>query len=196
MKPRWDNIAALILVPAALGFMMVAHGTGRPCEAAAAVKVNPIVFSECEAPEPEPVYYNIPLSVELQDYTKYVCEQYSVPVELALAVMYAESSYQTDAVNGQSVGLMQIHKINFDRLSNTLDITDFMDPRSNILAGVYILAELMGKYDDTHKVLMAYNCGEKGAGRLWERGTGATAYSNKVIDYMEGLDAKETTILR
>lgn len=143
--------------------------------------------AEPEQPEreQEPTYFNIVLSRELQSYTMKICAAYGVPYRLALSVMFAESSYRADVVNGQSYGLMQIHKINFNRLFAELGITDFLEPKSNIRAGVYMLAELLSKYNNLHLALMAYNHGEAGAAKLWRQGITESAYSRKVIKYME-----------
>lgn len=40
---------------------------------------------------------------------------------------------------------------------------------------------LFEKYEDPEKVLMAYNMGETGAKRLWDKGIYETDYTNKVI---------------
>lgn len=140
--------------------------------------------------EPEPIFYDIPLSVELQEYTQKVCRQYNVSYELVLAVMATESSFQVDAVNGKSHGLMQIHEINFANLTDKLSISDFAEPHNNILAGVYMLAQLNAKYDSLHLVLTAYNRGENGLNRMLDEGVTESSYSRKVIEYMEGLNDK------
>lgn len=129
----------------------------------------------------EKKYLDIALSPELQDYTRSVCHNYGVPFELALAVMQTESSYRLNAVNGQSYGLMQVHKINWPRLSDKLGIDDFMEPKNNILAGVYMLSELISKYGEYEAVLLCYNRGEAGAAKCWEKEIFSTAYSEKVL---------------
>ena len=45
--------------------------------------------------------------------------------------------------------------------------------------------ELLEKYSDTHKALMAYNCGETGAKRLWNQGYLTSTYSRKVVTNYE-----------
>lgn len=137
--------------------------------------------TEGVAVESEKKYLDIALSPELQDYTRSVCRDYGVPFELALAVMQTESSYRPDAVNGQSYGLMQVHKINWPRLAGILGIDDFIEPKNNILAGVYMLSELIGKYGEYEAVLLCYNKGEAGARRCWEKEIFSTAYSDKVL---------------
>lgn len=176
-------LTLLVLVICSLVVACIIRNYGIP-ETVLAEAIASIEVIEVAKPyiEPQLEYYDIPLSYELQEYTQTVCQQYNVPLELALAVMAKESSYQVDAVNGKSYGLMQIHEINFSRLSDKLSITDFNNPQNNILAGVYMLSELTAKYDDLHKVLMAYNHGEAGAKKLWREAIYSTDYSNKVLD--------------
>lgn len=53
---------------------------------------------------------------------------------------------------------MQIHPINYPKLhENRIEPTEY---EGNIVAVVFMLSELLEKYSDTHKALMAYNCGE------------------------------------
>lgn len=125
----------------------------------------------------------IPLSRFLQITMQNACREYGVTYTLALAVAECESSFDLEADSGTCYGLMQINPINYDRL-RSLGIEP-TEHEGNIVAGVYMLGELLGKYGDTHKALMAYNCGETGAARLWEKGYTASSYSEKVINTME-----------
>lgn len=65
------------------------------------------------------------------------------------------------------------------------DIAD--DPADNIYAGTYIISGFVHKYDDYNLALMAYNCGETGASRLWKQGYYSSKYSRSIINYMEDL---------
>lgn len=125
----------------------------------------------------------IPLSRFLQITMQNACREYGVPYTLALAVAECESSFDLEADSGTCYGLMQINPINYDRLrSFGIEPTEH---KGNVVAGVYMLGELLEKYGDTHKALMAYNCGETGAARLWEKGYTTSSYSEKVINTME-----------
>ena len=111
------------------------------------------------------------------------CEKYGVPYALALAVAESESSFDLEADSGTCWGVMQIHPINYPRLrENGIEPTEY---EGNITAGVFLLGELLEKYTDTHKALMAYNCGETGAKRLWKEGYVTTDYSVKVVTLSE-----------
>ena len=126
---------------------------------------------------------NIPLPFELQETMQQACEKYGVPYALALAVAESESSFDLEADSGTCWGVMQIHPINYPRLrENGIEPTEY---ESNITAGVFLLGELLEKYTDTHKALMAYNCGETGAKRLWKEGYMTTKYSVKVVTLSE-----------
>ena len=67
--------------------------------------------------------------------------------------------------------------------TDTLGVTDFTDPYQNIRAGVFVLRKLFERYQDTNMVLMAYNMGEDGAARLWEKGIYSTDYTEKILNY-------------
>ena len=137
-------------------------------------------------PEDKPSYIyviSIPLSFEYQEVMQQACEKYGVPYALALTVAECESSFRLDADNGTCWGVMQIHPVNYSRLrENGIEPTEY---EGNITAGVFMLGELLSKYGDTHKALMAYNCGEQGAKNLWNEGYTTSEYSEKVVTYSE-----------
>ena len=133
-------------------------------------------------PEPAARIYDIPLEDELQEYTFRLCIENDVDYETVLAVMELESNFQEKAISKTNdYGLMQINKANHKQLSEKLGISDFLDAKQNILAGVHILAGLIEKYEDLNKVLMAYNRGENGARKLWEKGITSNQYSRAII---------------
>lgn len=134
-------------------------------------------------PTLQTIYYysdEIPLDHFLQEVAQDACKANGVPYSLALAVIEQESAFNPEADNGLCYGLMQINRINYQWLR---DIG--IEPASykgNIEAGVYMLGELLKKYGDVHKALMAYNCGETGAKRLWNNGQMTSAYSSSVVN--------------
>lgn len=136
---------------------------------------------------PEPERYilteDVPLPFDLQRVMQDACDKYGVPYALALAVAECESSFILEADNGTCWGVMQIHPINYPRLrENGIEPTEY---EGNIVASVFMLGELLEKYSDTHKALMAYNCGETGAKRLWNQGYFTSTYSRKVVTNYE-----------
>lgn len=134
---------------------------------------------------------DVPLDADLQEFIYYLSYGYYIDYSFVLGLIQTESTYRTDVVSASNdYGLMQINIQNHAWLQETLGITDFLDPEQNIRAGLYILRNLFEKYDDPHKVLMAYNLGEGGAGRLWEAGVYSTSYSNKVLNYAEEIQER------
>ena len=136
---------------------------------------------------------NCDLPEELQEYTYYMCDYYGIDFELAMAVMYTESNFDSAAVsNTGDYGIMQINEINIPELSDKLGVTDITDPYQNIRCGVYILGELSKQYTEPARVLMAYNIGDYGSSALWEQGVHSTDYSEKVLskyaEYHGGLE--------
>lgn len=134
----------------------------------------------------------ISLSYELQLTAREAAEEFGIPYKLLLAVMFRESSYNPEAANSICYGLMQIHQMNFEWLEGELKgygVTDIKNnPKDNIYAGAYMLGRLVGKYEDYHKALMAYNCGERRAKELWAEGYTTSTYSRNVIATMNELN--------
>lgn len=146
--------------------------------------------TETPTPEPEPAtkIYDIPLDEALQEYTFNLCEENNLDYELILAIMDQESDYREKVISKTNdYGIMQINKINHGWLEEELGIDDFLDAEQNILAGIRILTELTEKYEDPHQVLMAYNCGENGAKRLWNQGKTTSEYSRSIMARAEEL---------
>lgn len=138
------------------------------------------------------ILYDVPLDAELQKYTYDICTENNVDYKMVLAMMGQESSYQEDAISKtKDYGILQINQINHKWLEDKLGIENFLDAKQNILAGVYMLADLTEKYADIDKVLMAYNCGESGAQKLWEEGIYSTEYSRKIHQLMDEMTEVE-----
>lgn len=107
---------------------------------------------------------------EQQEFTYYLCTGYNIDFTLVMALIQNESSFDPAVISKTNdYGYMQINQINHQWLTDTLGVTDFTDPYQNIRAGVFVLRKLFERYQDTNMVLMAYNMGEDGAARLWER---------------------------
>lgn len=137
--------------------------------------------------EPVTVYFDVPLSKELQDYIRNLCDEYSVPMELVIAVIDVESTFRADLVSETNdYGLMQINKCNHEWLTDKLGVTDFLDPYQNINSGVHILSgHLEVTNGDIELALMRYNNGATGAKKLWDKGIYSTAYTQKVMTAYE-----------
>lgn len=129
-----------------------------------------------------PLDYKMP--EEQQEFTYYLCTGYNIDFTLVMALIQNESSFDPSVISvTNDYGYMQINKINHQWLTDTLGVTDFTDPYQNIRAGVFVLRKLYERYQDTNMVLMAYNMGEDGAARLWEKGIYSTDYTEKILNY-------------
>lgn len=136
-----------------------------------------------KAPAP-PRYMDVPLDEDLQDYIWSLCCMYDIDehYELIYAMIQQESNFKSGVISSTNdYGLMQINKSNHSSLSQRLGVTDFLDPYQNVHAGIYLMANLLHKYD-TPKALMSYNMGEGGASKLWRQGIYTTSYTEAVLD--------------
>jgi soluble lytic murein transglycosylase-like protein len=144
------------------------------------VKVVEVAIEETEVVE-EVKYYDCPLSEELQDYIRTLCEENDVPMDLVIAQIQIESGYRADCISGTNdYGLMQINKINHGWLKEKYGITDFLDPYQNVLCGINILSGHLKNCGSLKKALMSYNLGTAGAEKLWNQGIHSTKYVEKI----------------
>ena len=121
-------------------------------------------------------YYNhISLEYELQRLVWAACEETGCPYELALAVIFRESTYRNvDGDSGNSIGYMQIQPRWHQERMERLGVTDLSDPLSNFRVGCDLLAELIEKYGSVEYALTCYNTGSPGT----------SGYANRVLTYM------------
>lgn len=161
-----------------------------------------IIMQNKDTPEPVKLvetYYRIPLSEDMQDEIMGIANRNGIDQLTVLALIDVESNYNPDSVSEtDDYGLMQINICNHERLSNTLELTNIMEPLQNVEAGSYMLGLLYQKYQDMNMALMAYNMGEAGAQRLWNQDVYETSYTKKVNETreeLEGLRYEVITIL-
>ena len=144
--------------------------------------------AEVETPEEEkPVGINcdkVTFDPELQTAMLEFCGKYDLPLALALAVAEHESKFNPCAISSTNdYGMMQINEINFSWLRARG--IEPLDRVGNIEAGILMLSEAVKKHNDYGRALMAYNCGDAGAKRLWDKGVYSTAYSRAVMERFE-----------
>lgn len=94
-----------------------------------------------------------------REYIEKVCTDRQICPELVEAIIERESNWDSHAVNGTCVGLMQIDQLTHWKRMQNLGVADLSDPYDNILVGVCILEDLFWKYQDPAAVLMYYNAG-------------------------------------
>lgn len=142
--------------------------------------------TQAETISPALVYYDIPVSESLQDYIYDLCYENNVPMSLIIAMMDKESEFNSQAISKTNdYGLMQINSSNHEWLREKYKVQDFLNPYENVFCGIKIMGELLAKYGDEHKALMAYNMGEDGAKRCWNRGITTSSYSRDVMSLYE-----------
>lgn len=153
-------------------FMVIAFTAGATIARVSAAKqakerkeaVNSIVLAvqEEETVVEQPIYFDVPLSHDVQEHIFAECEKYSIDPAVIVAMINHESKFDTYAIgdDGRSFGLMQIRvKCHIERIK-MLDCTDLFDPCQNITVGIDILAEQLKRYGgDMAKALTAYNRG-------------------------------------
>ena len=147
--------------------------------------INKIKTANKETKTEKVIYYDIPLSKELQDYTRKICEEYgNVDETLVYALIKQESNFRVKALgdNGRSKGLMQIQEIWHKERMKKLGVDSLMTAKGNIRVGIDILSEKIDKYDDLGKALTAYNAGDGGAYKYYfSKGIYANDYAKKII---------------
>lgn len=179
---RWDNIAKaagglVLLTVAILGLVL---GCRQP---------------EVKAIEAKVTIYDVPIDLELLDHISGLSADYEIPVELILAVIEKESSFNEKAVSAVGAkGLMQImpeyHK---DRMKK-LGCNNLFDPKQNVTVGVDFLAELIEKNGgNLNKALTAYNFGQNGANNIFfSKGKESSYYSRSVLETAEKIKGEIT----
>ena len=154
------------------------------------------VQEETQSQEAEPVditeqapLYDVPLSADLQEHIRQLCDEYGVDMPLVLAIIGQESNYRPDAVgdNGNSLGLMQIQPRWHQSRMDKLGVTDLTDPYQNVTVGINLLAELIGENKGTEWAVTAYNAGAEIADYNNAIGT-RTEYTESVMMLREMIE--------
>jgi soluble lytic murein transglycosylase-like protein len=152
---------------------------------------TPVSSESVQAEQPMRGYYKVPLSSDLQDLIFSECDSKKVPADLVIALIDVESDFNPKLVSKTNdYGLMQINICHKDFLEKTLQITNLLDEKQNIKAGVYMLSGIVNKYRNMDQALMVYNCGEFGAKRLWNSGVYSTNYSRDVIEKIDEIKSQ------
>lgn len=141
-----------------------------------AVETAEVVASEYAAIDPQ-IWRDVSLDYELQVALYDACEETGVDYDLALAVIWRESTFRNIiGDDGSSLGYMQVQPRWHQGRMDELGVTDLMDPVSNFRVGCDYLAELLAKYP-VEQALTCYNTGRSGHNQ----------YADDVIGYREEL---------
>jgi len=157
------------------------------------VEVAPQSEPEALAPV-TPVAFR-PSDAELRRYAAIIrgaCRAHGVEGELVQAIIWAESSYNPDALSpAGAAGLMQLMPQTAERYG----VRNVFDPEENIRAGVKILGELLVQFDgDVELTLAAYNAGPNAvirAGNHIPPQPETAAYVPRVLAYYHRLQARK-----
>ena len=116
--------------------------------------INNMKTANKETTTEKVIYYDIPLSKELQDYTRKICEEYgNVDETLVYALIKQESNFRVKALgdNGKSKGLMQIQEMWHKKRMKKLGVDSLMTAKGNIRVGIDILSE---KISDNNSMII------------------------------------------
>lgn len=138
--------------------------------------------------EPETLYFDVPLSEDLQDHIFTLCKDSGVNPELVVAMIRAESTYNPNCIGdgGDSLGLMQIQPKWHQWRMDKLNCPDLMDPYQNVTVAIDILTGYYNTGKSEEWILMAYNGGAKYADRKAEAGE-ISDYAVRVLGYKDEL---------
>lgn len=147
------------------------------------------VITQKEVTQKDYTYWDVPLSIDLQQYIHKLCLQYQVNEDLVYGVIKTESNFNPNAASPEGdIGLFQVNVINFPELHKKLGVTNLFDVYQNVESGIYLLSQLKQKYNDWNQVLIAYNQGESSMVHLVSRGYSFTDYTIKVKNNMESIN--------
>lgn len=185
-KPAGGILAVIIIIG---GYSLASADDYKEAQ----LRARPVVMELEEPAEPERIYYDVPLTEDLQDIIIDISEKRGVDPALVIAVIEKESGYKPDASgdNGRSQGLMQIWRSFHEQRMEKLGAVNLYDPRDNVIVGIDILAEKLEKYEDTEKALIAYNAGDAGAKKhYFSKGVYSNSYSRAVMEIAEKIRTK------
>lgn len=128
------------------------------------------------------VYYDVPMSKDLQKHIIMLCREYSIEPAIVFAMIDLESDFDPKEVGdgGDSRGLMQVQSKWHQKRMDKLGVTDLFDPYQNVKVGIDYLGEMNKKGKSIEWVLMAYNGGPRYANRKTKEGV-VTKYAERVI---------------
>lgn len=138
--------------------------------------------------EHKDLYYPVNLAHDVQDFMYEKCEEYGIPSTLVIAIIESESGFRPDVISSTNdYGLMQINQVAFGWLQKNLGITNLLDPKQNILGGIYILHYYLEQCNgDLKKALMCYAYGAGKAQTYFTLGVYTTEYIDDILERMRG----------
>lgn len=153
----------------------------EPIEEEPVMEVAEPVVEEVKV-EPKVLYFDVPLSEDLQDTIFTECESRDVDPAIIVAMIKRESDYNPNCISdgGKSFGLMQIQPRWHQSRANKLGCPDLMNPYDNVTVGIDLFASLYKQGGSLEWALMAYNGGPSYANRKTKNGE-VSDYARAVI---------------
>jgi len=192
IRTSWESFAlaiGLLAVALAAAPMNAGGGVGFAAALAAAnqetltiVLAAPARAAARRAADPD---FDLPSAADVRRFAPIVSRAarvHGVDEALVHAVIFAESSYDPDAISPAGAsGLMQL----MPATAAQYGVRDLFDPAQNVSGGVRLLRDLLAKFDgNVELALAAYNAGAYAVIRAGNRVPPHTeAYVPKVIDY-------------
>jgi len=139
---------------------------------------------------PDSVQVRYTASSDIHDIIKHAANQYRIDPLLIVAIIREESAFNTFAVSPKGAqGLMQL----MPQTANELGVWKPFDPRQNVMGGTAYFRMLHDRYRNTHKALLAYNCGpvRVDSGRVPGESIG---YANRVIFRYKTMKKRRVTL--
>lgn len=129
----------------------------------------------------KPIFYDVPLSEELQLHIFKECEKRNIAPALIISMIDQESDFDPSKIgdNGKSFGIMQIQPKWHSERMERLGCADLLNPYQNITVGIDYIAWLRDIDSDLYWVLMAYNAGPSKATE-WQESDIVSEYAIEV----------------
>jgi soluble lytic murein transglycosylase-like protein len=155
------RIAADRGVPQAEYMVRMLGDASTPLPACMAEAVAASAPADTQPRPPDPVLQRAPKPIV--DLVRKIAPEYQVPVPLVIAIIEAESNYDTAAVSPKNAqGLMQL----VPETARRFRVRDAFDPAQNIRGGMAYLRWLLAYFEgEVSLVAAAYNAGEKSVER-------------------------------
>ena len=108
----------------------------------------------------EDIFYDVPLSKEVQMHIINECEKHNISPAIIMALIEVESDFDAKATSPHGAkGLMQVVPKWHSKRMERLGCTDLHDELQNVTVGIDYIAYLKEVKADLYWVLMAYNEG-------------------------------------
>lgn len=166
MKTIYKTLTMFLLTVVLISnFKMTAMAEGRYKEVVCGIIDTTVAISESD----------------IRTMCEEACKDTNIDPAIMEALCYEESRFNPAAEsNVQCVGLCQMSTVFHIDRAETLGITDFFDPYSNIRLSVHYMEELLNTYGNYELALMCYNMGPKRAKELYNEGT-ISKYASNIV---------------